>query len=376
MSEAYEAAKSVAGDQVEFRSDVIVPGNAPITKPEASNEEVAKDPLFDKIAEAMGVIPETPAEEPKPEAEAKPKDEEPEDDAEPEFDDLSDDKPWTPERIKNAKAILQADRRKVGAMLAQLSSREKKFKTRLEQFRTEKRQVDLITRSVMTDLEALKTGSSEQALAALGRLAQRDPHSMYESMSLAMLGKAPQQAKESQAVKALEQKIEQLTAKLEQRETQQTEEQTIAGAQRQVMRVLKAAEEWPILAAKAAEDPEAIADEFWTLYERESRSAKRWLDVESFADRIERTLRRKSMPSSRAKQNGTTGSGPDREQETRASANPEPAQSPPRSLSPSQSAVSGASRRATTEDELKDELVRSGPDDPFFKQFGIQMMGF
>ena len=360
--EAVEAAELVAGGG-ETAAPVPAEGGAP-------------DPLFDNIAETLGVMTEQ-AEEPKPE-EAKAKDEKKEDDdeedAEPEFDDLSDDRPWTPERHKKVKAQHMADRRKVGAMISQLSAREKKFKGKLEQFRTQKQQVDLIERRVMNDLNEMRTGTPDQAMAALARLSQRDPHSVYESISLAMLGKGPQ-SKADPKVAELEAKIARLERAAETREQSQTEEQRVVSEQRQVIAVLRAADEWPLLAGKAAENPQQIAEEFWQLYQdHRSRGGK--LDVESFAYRIESTLRRKSMPLSRAKQNGTTASGADRDQETRASANPETAQSPPRSLSPSQSATSGAARRVVTEQELKDELVRSGPDDPFFKQFGIHMTGF
>ena len=78
--EAVEAAEMVAGG-----------GEA---APPAPAEGGKPDPLFDNIAETLGVMTEQ-AEEPKPE-EAKAKDEKKDDeeeDAEPEFDDLSDDRP-------------------------------------------------------------------------------------------------------------------------------------------------------------------------------------------------------------------------------------------------------------------------------------------
>jgi hypothetical protein len=335
------------------------------------------DELFDGLVESLGVTVDQnrPAEEEaKPEAEAK-KPEAEEDEAEPEFDDLSDDKPWTPERIKNAAAQTKADRRKVGAMLSQLSAREKKLKGKVEQVRTEKRQIDLITTRVMGDIQAMREGTPDQALAALGRLAQRDPHSMYEGISLAMLGKAAP-TKEAAELSAVRAELAELKNELKTGRQQQTEQQATDHAQRQVMTVLQSADEWPIIAERASANPEGVAQEFWNIYVAECRAAGQRLDVATVADRIERKLRLQSKPSHQVKQNGAAGSGPGREQETRATANPEQAQSPPRSLSPSQAAVAGASRRTTTEEELKDELVRSGPEDPFFKQFGIQMTGF
>lgn len=363
-AEAVQAAELVAGGEA---------------SPAAAEGEATGDAAFDGLVESLGIMTEQnrPAEPEAAEAKDEKKPEEAEEEeAEPEFDDLSDDKPWTPERIKNAKAILQADRRKVGAMLSQLSSREKKLKTKVEQVRTEKRQIDLITTRVMGDIQAMREGTPDQALAALGRLAQRDPHSMYEGISLAMLGKAAP-TKEAGVISELKARLEELENELKTGRQQQTEQQATEHAQRQVMTVLQSADEWPIIAERASANPEGVAQEFWQIYVAECRAAGQRLDVATVADRIERKLRLQSKPSHQVKQNGAAGSGPGREQETRAAvANPETAQSPPRSLSPSQAAVTGASRRTTTEDELKDELVRSGPEDPFFKQFGIQMTGF
>lgn len=372
MSEAYEAARIVAGDEAEFRDDVIVPGNPPVMKPEASNEEVAKDPMFDKLAADLGAMTgQDEPEKPKDEPEAKAKgDEAEEDDVSPgEWDDLSNERPWTPERHAKVRAQHKQDRQKVGAMLTMLNKREAKFKGKLQQFRTEKQQMDLITTRVMNDLETMRSGSPDQAMAALGRLAQRDPHQMYESMSLAMLGKAPQAQKDA-ATRALEEKIAKLEEKLAAKEQADTESTTQAEARGRAIEVLQSAEEWPLLAERAAAAPQQTAGEFWQLYMQASRQAGRYLDVDSFADRIERKLRLQTKPSRQVNQNGAAGSGPDREQEARAQAKPEPAQSTPRSLSPSHAASSGAARRVVTEDELKDELIRNGPPE-FFQQFGF-----
>lgn len=350
--EAIAAAELVAG---EGSPNVEAPAAPPGGEPDPM---LAK--MFDGIVQDSGAVAEKPAE-----AEAKPEEAE---EAEPEFDDLSDDRPWTPERIKNAANVLRTDKRKVGALLNQLSSREKKFKGRLEQFKNQKQQVDLIERRVMGDLETLRVGTAEQAIAALARLGQRDPHSMYEQISLAMLGKAPQN-KADPIIAELKAEVAALKAATENREKNHGEAQHAGQVRNQIREVLSSDREWPTLASIAAKDPEQAAWEFEQAYVRQSKDAGRWLDVDSVADRIERTLRRKSMPSSRAT-NGTPGSGPDREQETRASANPETAQSPPRSLSPSLSATSGGARRTPTEEERTEEFARSAPPE-FFQQFGF-----
>lgn len=351
--EAVEAAELVAGESVPEAAKAP-PGGEP-------------DPLFDKmfdgIVEVAGVEEEKPAEEAKAD-EKKPEDEE---DAEPEFDDLSDDRPWTPERIKNAAAVLRADRRKLGGMLHEVNRKTKSLKEKQAAIKQEKQQINLITTRVMTDLEALRVGSPQEAAAALGRLSQRDPHQVYEDMSLAFLGKAGQ--KKDPTVAALEAKLDAALQKLETRERSQTEEERTASDQREVIAVLNAEREWPIIASKAKDDPEGVAQEFWGLYQEHRRRGGK-LDVESFADRIERRLRAQSIPSHQVKQNGAAGSGPDRVQETRAQANPDPAQSPPRSLSPSLSATDGGARRTPTEEERAAEFARSAPPE-FFQQFGF-----
>lgn len=348
-AEATEAAEFVAGDAM----------------PAGQVPEGTPDPLFDKMLEGIGGVPVTEDEKKPPEAETK--DEKKDDEeAEPEFDDLSDDKPWTPERIKNAASQLKADKRKIGGMLSALEKRGRKFNKKLEEFRTQKQQVELVERRIMNDVEAVRSGTAEQALAALARLGQRDPHSMYEQISLAMLGKAGAPKKDP-TVAALEEKIEKLTQKLESRERSTSEEQQIAQDQRKVIAVLKAGHEWPIIASKAKADPQGVAEEFWDLYQQHRQNGGK-LDVESFADRIERQLR-KSQPSRQA-QNDAAGSGPGREQEPRAQANPEQAQSPPRSLSPNLSATSGGARREPSEEERTAEFARNAPAE-FFQQFGF-----
>jgi hypothetical protein len=333
--EATEAAEMVAG----------------VESPAApTNAEIAADPLFDKLAADLGAM--TGADEPEKKeepAEAK-KDEAEEDDAEPEFDDLSDDKPWTPERIKNAAAQLRNDKRKVGSLLARLDKREGKLRARVDTFKREKAQSDLFAQTILNDVKMAREGTPEQSIAALGRLAQRDPYKFYEDLSLSMMGKGPQSQKDA-ATRALEEKIEALTRKLEAKDQESEAEKLArrnheaqAEARQRAVEILQSADEWPLLAERAAAAPQQTGNEFWTIYIQESRRAGRYLDVDTVADRIERKLRLQSMPSSRAKQNGTTGSGPGREQETRAQANPETAQSTPRSLSPSQSATSGAAR--------------------------------
>lgn len=356
-AEATEAAEFIAGDGAgaEVNAPMAPAGGKP-------------DPLFDKmlegIAEAAGVAEEPAAEEPKAEAKDEKKDEE---DEEPEFDDLSDDRPWTPERIKNASAQLKSDKRKIGGMLAALEKRGRKFNKKLDEFRTQKQQVDLIERRIMTDVEAVRTGTAEQALAALARLGQRDPHSMYEQISLAMLGKAGQ-PKTDPIIAELKQQVAELKQELETGRKAQTESQHTAQTRREIRACLGSAEEWPTLAAIAQRDPDQAAAEFEQEYVNQSKAAGRWLDVEAVADRIERRLR-KSQPSRQA-QNDAAGSGPGREQETRAQANPEQAQSPPRSLSPNLSATSGGARREPSEEERTAEFARNAPAE-FFQQFGF-----
>lgn len=327
---------------------------------ETPTAELAADPMFDKLAESLGSIvdPEPAAAPEEPAAEAKSEPEQTEED-DSDWDDLSDEKPWTPERHKKVAEQHQRDRRKISSMLATLGKREKKLRGKVDALRTEKQQMGLLTQRLMNDVETLRVGTADQAMAALGRLSQRDPHQMYEAISLAMLGKAPQKSAESAAMAELKAELAALREERKSERAQQTEQQQIVEAQAQAREVLQAKEEWPLLAAKASESPEQIAGEFWTIYTEQSRAAGRWLDVATVADRIERTLRRK-MPSHQAT-NGATGSGPGRVQETRAQANPETAQSPPRSLSPSHSATSGASRREMTEAELQAELVSNAP---------------
>lgn len=351
---------------------VASPAPEPAQTPEPSAEEAADDPLFDNLMTAVATATGTDLkDEPSKDAEEKPAaedgDEKPEAKAAvPEdWDDLGDDKPWTPERHKKIREQHVADRRKISNLLSKLHDQKGKFRKKVEQFKTDRTQVDLLTRRVATDLEALRVGSAEQALDALGRLAQRDPHSLYEAMSLAMLGRG-NQPKADPKLAAIEAKLEALVEGSKRGQQSREEENRIAHTQREMRTALADADSYPTLAAIAAGNPAQAIEEFEEEYVNQSRAAGRWLDVELVAGRIDRRLR-KSQPLRQA-QNGAAPNQGDRVQETRALAKPETAQSPPRSLSPSLAAASGGSRREQTEEELQDELVRNAPPG-FFESF-------
>lgn len=331
-------------------------------EPEPTTEEAASDPLFDKlmghVAAATGTELKDESEKPAEEKTEEDGDEKPEAKADGEdWDDLSDEKPWTPERHKKIREQHVADRRRISNLLSKLHDQKTKFARKREQFKTDKTQYDLLNRRLATDLEALRVGSAEQALDALGRLAQRDPHSLYEGMSLAMLGRG-NQPKADPKLSALEAKLDALIEGSKRGQQAQAEQTQVAQTQRAILSALGDADSFPTLAAIAAKDPAQAAEEFEEEYVNQSRAAGRWLDVELVAGRIDRRLQ-KSQPLRQA-QNGAA-SQEDRVQGTRATAKPETAQSPPRSLSPSLAAASGGSRREQTEEELQDELVRNPP---------------
>ena len=332
--------------------------------------ELANDPMIQKMAAEFFEDPTPAGAEAKGEelaAEAKPEDEPEAAQASPEpWDDLSDAQPWTKERHQKIREQHVADRRRISSLLSKLHDQKTKFRGKVEKFKTDKTQIELLNRRVATDLEALRVGSAEQALDALGRLSQRDPHQLYEGMSLAMLGRG-NQPKADPKLAAIEAKLEALIEGGKRNHQAQTEEQHTVQTRREIRACLGSAEEWPVLAQIATKSPEQAAEEFEIEYVNQSKAAGRWLDVEAVADRIERRLR-KSQPLRQA-QNVAAAQQADRDQATRAQANPETAQSPPRSLSPNLSATSGAARRQASEEELQAEFVRSAPDS-WFDSFG------
>src|SRR5262245_59909118 len=87
----------------------------------APTEEIAQDPLFDKLAETVtGIVGDAPpppaAEGPAKPEEAKAEDGEEEQAEVDDWDDLGDDKPWTAERHKKVAEQHRNDRRKLSAL--------------------------------------------------------------------------------------------------------------------------------------------------------------------------------------------------------------------------------------------------------------------
>lgn len=351
---------------------VIEVGNDPVS-PEAL-KSVESSGLIDGLVQVAGAGDDAPVPDAPANDAAAPEAKQPQTPEPPKWDDLSDDRPWTPDRIKSAAAQVKADGRQIYRTIRQLEEREARAKRHQAENRETKRQNELITNRIMADVNSLRSGKGQEVLIALGRLGQCDPHALYEEISLNIVGKPKPNGNgaDSPALVEALKEIRELKASLKKQADDDHEYAQSVQRSREIdgeIRELLVDDFWPEIARRAKENPAQAHAEMRQVYDEFCKRSGRELDTARVFNIIEKGLRSKSMASPGPK-NQAAGSGPDESRDSSArTANPERAASAASPLNPQLSAEAGAGRRALTEDELAADFARNGPDS-WFAQFG------
>lgn len=282
-------------------------------------------------------------------AAARPKLVEPAEKAEPGklTDDLSDDRPWTKERVKAVAEELKKLERDAARQWVLLRKKEDKFKSTKEKLLMERSQERSLRDQFAADFQVLRTGNPRQRLEALGRLGGTDGVRLWEEIELDMArgGKKAELTPGEQALKA---ELDELKGTLRGRDMQaelKRQAQFVEQRKAQLGEVGSDTDLFPELSAfEPDEIGEALAEVITRVYNETGKS---------ISDLKAAKMLEQDLAARRAKR----GSG----LETRAEkAKPEQAQSPPpqrgRSLAPGLSAQS-ASRRELTDDEIAEDAA-------------------
>jgi hypothetical protein len=278
-------------------------------------------------------------------------------------DDLSDDRPWTPERHKTVAEQQRAARQVIADRAARMSNREERFKRKVTEFKDQKLAVQL----VMTDVQALRSGSREQVIAAIGRLTQRPGYDVVEDINLAVAANKKREAAGNPEVNELKATVAELKAQLERGATHSEFERNIATTRSAIVNLAapNAIGDWPHLANYASKvDRAALIEEIETVYadqpDAKGPDGKWALDPSVVFDRIERSLRKRAAGQP----------NPDREAATRdaAASKTQTAQSTPARTNGAIPSGDGGARRATTEDE---RIAALAADDDFLRGLNL-----
>lgn len=263
-------------------------------------------------------------------------------------EDFSDDRPWTPERVKAAVGEARELARIAQRQWTQLRKREDKFSAGKAVDLREREQFRALRDQWAADFQVLRTGRPKERIAALGRMGGVDGLELWEELTLEMAAGGKKQEL-TPGEKALKAEVDALKAKLTRDELAvelRNQERFIAQRKEELGELGSDAELYPELSAfEPDEIGDALAEVLSRVY---NETGKRISDAKA-AQMLEQDL---------AERKAKRGSGLG----TRAvkPAKPEQAQSPPpqrgRSLAPGLSTQS-ASRRELTDDEIQEDAA-------------------
>lgn len=276
-------------------------------------------------------------------------------------EDFSDDRPWTPERVKAAVGEARELARRAQAQWTKESKRSEKLEVRRAEMLREQGQFKAIRDAFAVDFQALRTGDPKTRLAALGRLAGVDGAQLWEELTLEMV-QGSKKRELTPGEKALKAELDELKGRLQNRARQeqaQEEDALISQRKAELGELGSDAELYPELSAfEPDEIGEALAEVITRVYnDRKERGLpqRSWrISDAQAAQMLEEDLAKRKAK--RDAPQGASGLG------TRAvkPAKPEQAQSPPpqrgRSLAPGLSTQS-ASRRELTDDEIQEDAA-------------------
>jgi hypothetical protein len=343
---------------------VAEPAPQPLEGDPAAILEAALDGLEAPVVEEPA--PEAPTNDAEPGAEGEPAEaaeaapEAPANDTDEDYV-VSTERPWTAERAARAHEKQRQQQRDIDTLFIKARKKDDKAGRRLNEAREEMQRAELVRKQLAVDISALQHAEGREVLNVLARVTGREASSLYEEMSLAIVGAKKSDPRDA-VIGRLEEQIQKLVAKVESQDTDREQKQIFTEIRSHIRDVVGRADEWPTLGAKAAPNQEQAAVEFEKLYVDHCRQLGQWIDVEQFADKLERHLRK----------NGGNPARPEVEREVHATANPgSTAQGAPgKSLTPSLARENGGSRRELSEQERIAELA-SDPD--FFRNLGIPM---
>jgi hypothetical protein len=268
-------------------------------------------------------------------------------------EDFSDEKPWTPERVKaaaaEAKALAQAAQKQWFAT----SKREERLKEKRETEFKEREQFKAVREQLATDFQSMRTGGPRERLEAFGRLFGVDAQEYFEEFSLE-LATGGKKRELSPSEKKLQEKLDAIEKREKEREQREEEARAQVALQRryeELAQVGSDAETYPLL---AEHDPEEISQALAHLITTVHNQTGKIISDAKAAQILEEDLQRREAK--RAERRGDPKGSAGLEPRAAAAAKPAQAQPPPtrgRSLAPRLSNTAAPTRELDA-DELED----------------------
>jgi hypothetical protein len=290
--------------------------------------------------------------------------------AEPPEEDFSDERPWTPERIKSAVHAARALHDKSVKMWSTTEKRLGKLQEARDSLVRAKEQFKVDVSQFQADVQACRKGDAKSRLAALGRLFNGDGAAVFEELTLE-LAQNGKKAEESPGEKRLRAELDELKARLKKQDDDAElarQEEFVAQRKQQLADMAGAdGERWPLLAEHATDNPAGVGAALAEIITQEYHRSKgrRVLTDEEAADRLEADLAQEDQINARARskreqgpatlqKNPERGTGSPRASESRTAPSSPPNRG--RSLSPGL-ATAASHTRELTDEELEDDAA-------------------
>lgn len=284
-----------------------------------------------------------------------------------EAEDFSDDRPWTPDRVKKAANAAKDLTQKAHRLWSQAEKRAKKLQGTISELKRDKDTVYALRDQISADIRMLQSGDPAQVIDTLGRMTRMDGAKLYTELSLHMAkgGKKPEDVER-----------EEMKARLDAWEKKEKERERVAefhenvGTTRRAILANVQNDRWPNLAklaetrgaeVVAAELEEFIANEYGEGAVDFARIMRH--DLPQALQSAELYLRDhpELLQPGAGEKKEAAGSGPGAGPETRAQAKPGTARrTPGQSLAPSIANAPASTMRL----ETRDERLAALADDP------------
>ena len=325
--------------------------------------------VLQEITETEGEADPTEPAEAAAEAELEPEPVEPE--KPPEKEDFSDEREWTPDRIKNAVKELGEIKKKAFNLHAEAERKLKKANRDRDLALTEKKNLQAMVEVTNANLRAMRTGDANMVLQAISNLTGRPGHDIYRDISLALASDG-KHGQEDRRISELTNQVGQLQQMLEARavQEQQREAEAFVTMRRgQILSAIQKEESWPLVRAFAEDDSSSVLDKVSEIMHDYYQAHGAPLDDKSALDELEQSLQeriqRVNAATVKAVGAGTETGGQ----------KPEPGKQAPRplgkTLTPGLAGQNGGATRALSDKERNDLLIRELDQTGFWKELGL-----
>lgn len=336
------------------------PAPAPTEAP-APAPEPAEATLATVLAELKAPEPEPESAESAPEATPEAEPAKPAPDA-PKVDLFTDQALSTPEGMKRAKAEVLALRAKHESAYHRVTQREAKFAKSVEAFKGEKAEVQTLGNNLRAALGALRRGTTDQRIEALGQLTGQDGLKVFEQLTLD-LARGGKKSEPTPEVQELRAELAELKGYIQRSQADheiKTRENFISRRKAEIAEAAGDAKLYPYLARLAPSRGREIADQIAEMMTEAHVAGKPISDAEAL----------QALELEIARVTGPLASGPDLAigATPNGGQKPDKARSTPgRSISPSLTTKVSSVREMTESERLED----LGKDTDYLRGLGL-----